>query len=84
MKKWQKVPVRDFIADKFKVPTFFDNDANAGALAEWFFGAGKGCKNMIYLTMSTGIGGGIIVNSHLVHGKTRSRSPGGHYQWVLR
>ncbi len=66
---WINVPIRDYISDAFGVEAFFENDANAGALAEWMFGAGKGTKNMIYLTMSTGIGGGIIVNGHLLHGK---------------
>ena len=67
-KSWDNVPIRDFLSEKFGVEAFLENDANAGALAEWMFGAGKGKKNMIYLTMSTGIGGGIIVNGHLLHG----------------
>lgn len=69
MKNWIDVPIRDHFAEAFQVETFFDNDANAGALAEWFFGAGRGCLDLIYLTMSTGIGGGLVVNGHLVHGK---------------
>ena len=56
MKKWVDVPVRDYLAEAFGVPAYFDNDANAGALAEWIFGAGKGSKDMIYLTLSTGAG----------------------------
>lgn len=69
MPKWKNVPVRDYIEKHFNIETFFDNDANAGALAEWIFGAGKGCSDMIYITLSTGIGGGIIANGHLLHGK---------------
>jgi len=68
MKSWGGVKIRDIIADEFNTETFLDNDANAGVVAEWFFGAGKGCKNLIYLTMSTGIGGGVIVNGHLMQG----------------
>ena len=78
MKKWQNVAVRDYIAEQFQVPAYFDNDANAGALAEWFFGAGKGHENMLYLTMSTGIGGGIIANGHLLHGKSFLAGETGH------
>ncbi len=66
---WFRVPVRDFIAGEFGVETFFENDANAGALAEWFFGAATGCDSIIYLTMSTGIGGGVIIDGRLLHGK---------------
>jgi glucokinase len=78
MKKWVNVPVRDFLAESFGVPTYFDNDANAGALAEWIFGAGKGSKDMLYLTMSTGIGGGIIAKGHLVQGKSYIAGEVGH------
>ncbi len=78
MKGWVDVPIRDIIADKLGVRTFFDNDANAGVLAEWFFGAGKRCRDLIYLTMSTGIGGGIIANGHLVVGKAFMAGEIGH------
>ncbi|HBC87003.1 MAG TPA: hypothetical protein DCZ94_08625 [Lentisphaeria bacterium] len=78
MKKWINVPVRDHLAEKMGVKAYFDNDANAGVLAEWFFGAGKGCRNLIYLTMSTGIGGGIIVNGHLVQGASFLAGEMGH------
>ncbi|OGV52185.1 MAG: hypothetical protein A2X49_05935 [Lentisphaerae bacterium GWF2_52_8] len=78
MKKWTRVPIRDIMAESFGVKAYFDNDANAAALAEWIFGAGKGCHNMIYLTMSTGIGGGIIANGHLLHGKSWMAGENGH------
>lgn len=78
MKKWVNVPVRDYLSEKMGVKAYFDNDANAGVLAEWFFGAGKGCRNLIYLTMSTGIGGGIIVNGHLVQGVSFTAGELGH------
>lgn len=54
---------------EFKLPVVLKNDADAAALGEWMFGAGRGTKNMIYLTISTGIGGGIIINNQLYHGK---------------
>ena len=78
MKLWKRVPVRDMIADAFGVATFFDNDANAGALAEWIFGAGQGVNDMLYVTLSTGIGGGIIANGHLLHGTSFLAGEIGH------
>lgn len=77
-KSWNNVPIRDYLAEHFGVEAFLENDANAGALAEWIFGAGKGKKNMIYLTMSTGIGGGIIANGHLLHGVSFMAGELGH------
>ena len=78
MKTWVDVPIKQFIADGFQVETFFDNDANAGALAEWFFGSGQGVENLLYLTLSTGIGGGIIANGHLVQGASYLAGECGH------
>ncbi len=79
MKKWVNVPIRDYLKDHFGIEAYMENDANAGALAEWFFGAGKKCKNMMYLTMSTGIGGGIIVNGHLLQGTSFLAGEAGHF-----
>lgn len=73
--KWRNVPVLDYLRNELRLPGCFENDANCGALAEWFFGAGKGCHDFIYLTMSTGIGGGIIASDKLVRGSS-SRSAG--------
>ncbi len=78
MKLWKNVFIRDRISESFGVDTYFDNDANAGALAEWIFGAGQRAENMLYLTLSTGIGGGIIANGHLLHGKTYIAGELGH------
>jgi glucokinase len=77
-KSWDNVPIRDYLSEKIGVKAYLENDANAGALAEWMFGAGKGAKNMLYLTMSTGIGGGIIANGHLVHGRNFLAGELGH------
>ena len=65
---WRNVPILEYLSNALKIPGTFENDANSAALAEWFFGAGKGCENMVYLTMSTGIGGGIISSGRLVRG----------------
>ena len=65
---WRNVPILDYLKTNLGIPGCFENDANCGALAEWMFGAGKNCDNMIYLTLSTGIGGGIIANGQLIRG----------------
>ncbi len=66
---WRNVPIKQYLKEQLGIDGYFDNDANAGALAEWFFGAGKGTTDMVYLTMSTGIGGGIIAGGRLIRGK---------------
>lgn len=65
---WRNVPILDYLKENLGIPGCFENDANCGALAEWFFGAGRGCTDLIYLTLSTGIGGGIISSGKLVRG----------------
>jgi len=65
---WKRFNIVVPLKKEFGIPVVLDNDANAAALAEWRFGAGKGFKNMIYLTISTGIGGGIIINGNLYRG----------------
>ncbi len=65
---WTNIPLRDQLSEHFGVPVFLGNDANAAALAEWRFGAGQGTGNMIYLTISTGIGGGVIADGRLLLG----------------
>ena len=75
---WIDVPIRDYLGKAFETEAFFDNDANGAGLAEWFFGAGKGTQDMIYLTMSTGIGGGIIAGGKLLRGKHNLAGDVGH------
>ncbi|MCS7179425.1 MAG: ROK family protein [Anaerolineae bacterium] len=65
---WKDVPLRDLMAETFRVPTFLANDANLAALGEFRFGAGRGVQDLIYLTISTGIGGGIIIDGRLYEG----------------
>ena len=66
-RNWRQFPLRSFIESKSRLPVIVDYDANAAALAEHLFGAGRGYSDLVYLTISTGIGGGIIANSDLVH-----------------
>ncbi len=76
--KWRNVPVLKYLQDELGIPGIFENDANCGALAEWYFGAGRGCDDFIYLTMSTGIGGGIIAAGRLVRGRSYYAGECGH------
>lgn len=66
------------IKEKYNVPTYLDNDANAATLGEFMFGAGKGSTNMVYVTVSTGIGGGAIINGRLFRGSTANALEIGH------
>jgi glucokinase len=59
---WENFPLRDWLQDRFDVPAVVDNDANAGALGEHRFGAGQGYDSLMYITVSTGVGGGWILN----------------------
>jgi glucokinase len=72
------VPVRDLIADRVGLPTFLDNDANVAMLAEHRFGAARGARNALMLTIGTGIGGGIIIDNELYRGTTGAGAELGH------
>lgn len=61
-------PVRDMLRQKLQLPVFVDNDGNVAALAEHKYGAGRGYDNLIYATLATGIGGGLILNGQLYRG----------------
>lgn len=65
---WDRVPLRDILSARFDVPVVVGNDANLAALGEHRFGAGRGYDDMIYMTISTGIGGGIVVRGKLLLG----------------
>lgn len=75
---WSEVPVVERLAPLFDVPLFINNDANASALAEVYYGEHKDVRNLIYLTASTGMGAGIIVNGKLLQGITDSGGEVGH------
>jgi len=75
---WEGIPLRDRIEAEFNLPTIIENDANAGALAEWMFGAGRGYDYVVYMTMGTGIGGGIIANGEIFHGANDAAGEVGH------
>jgi glucokinase len=75
---WNQAPVRRVLADALGRPVHLENDANAAALAEWRFGAGRGFQHLVYLTMSTGIGGGLILDGRLYRGRADGAGEVGH------
>ncbi|HEY1349334.1 MAG TPA: ROK family protein [Ktedonobacteraceae bacterium] len=75
---WHAVPLKDLLTEAYQAPVFVEHDANAAALGEYLFGAGQGCQEMVYLTVSTGIGGGVITNGRLLEGVNGTASELGH------
>jgi glucokinase len=65
---WRNEPFKAELASRLGIPVFIENDANAAGWAEYRFGAGRGVKHMIMLTIGTGVGGAIIVDGHMVRG----------------
>ena len=78
LRPWQNMPVRHHIQDTFKVPTAFQNDANAAAFGEYWVGAGKGAHSMVLYTLGTGVGGGIIIGDMVVQGEHSHGAELGH------
>jgi glucokinase len=75
---WVDVPIKAMLEDEFGSTCHVENDANAGAVAEHRFGAGQGCRNMVFLTMGTGLGAGIITDGRLYHGANDFAGEIGH------
>ena len=75
---WVDVPLRSFLQDAFDAPCRVENDANAGAVAEHRFGAGVGTEHMVFLTLGTGLGAGIIANGGLYLGAGGDAGEIGH------
>ena len=75
---WRNVPLAALLRDATERPVYVDNDANGAALAEFAYGANAGVDNMAYITVSTGVGGGLILNGELWHGVYGSAGEIGH------
>jgi len=75
---WQDVPLRDIMQERLDKKTFLINDANAAALGEFYFGAARGVRNFIYITLSTGIGGGIVIDGTIYSGAIGAAGEVGH------
>jgi glucokinase len=88
MPGWDRVPLRDIFeqdlssaskrGDASKLHIFVEHDANAAGLGEYLFGAGRGCSNIVYLTISTGIGGGVIIDDKIMEGANGTAGELGH------
>ena len=78
LKPWRNVPVRDYVHKKFKLPTAFQNDANAAALGEFWAGAGRDAHSMVLFTLGTGVGGGIIIGDMVLEGEHSHGAELGH------
>ncbi|WP_038161391.1 ROK family protein [Verrucomicrobium sp. BvORR106] len=83
---WKEVPLKQILSEMTGLPTVVENDANAMAYAEWRYGAGQGLRNVVALTLGTGVGGGLILNNELYRGSQFSAGEIGqmsvHYQGV--
>jgi glucokinase len=75
---WSGYSIEKGLSTFFSLPARIDNDANAAALGEYKFGAGKNKKNMVYITVSTGLGGGVIVDGRLMRGANGNAAELGH------
>ena len=75
---WDAVPLKKIVTTEFQVPTVIENDANASAYAEWKFGGGQGYDEVVFMTMSTGIGAGIVSKGQIYHGASDCAGEVGH------
>jgi glucokinase len=72
------VPLREIMRERLGIPVFIDNDANCAALAEYLYGAGKGARDLVMLTLGTGIGGGLVLGGEIYRGSTGAAAELGH------
>lgn len=75
---WEDFPMAQWVQETLGVPCRLDNDANAGALGEYRFGAGRGTRTLVYVTISTGIGGGMVLDGKVFRGKDSLAGEIGH------
>jgi glucokinase len=75
---WNEVPLAGILQDRFDLPVRLENDANAAALGEWRFGAGRGADSLVFVTVSTGIGGGVVSDGRILHGRRGLAGEIGH------
>jgi glucokinase len=78
IKGMENYPIRDRLSAAVKLPAVLENDANAAAFGEYLCGAGAGTRNMVMLTLGTGVGGGVIVEGQVVHGSHDAAGEMGH------
>lgn len=76
--RWRDIPLKKLLRERVQIKVRLDNDANLAALGEHVYGAGRGVENMVYITVSTGVGGGLILGGRLYHGATDGAGEIGH------
>jgi glucokinase len=77
---WEDFPLKKVLSDKFRLPIALENDGIAAAFGEWRFGAGRGLRHLVYVTVSTGIGGGVVIDGRLLHGRRGMAAHVGHFR----
>lgn len=75
---WQEIPIVRIVSEQMGVPALLENDANAACYGEYRFGAGRGFKHILYMTLGTGIGGGIIIDGKIYEGASGAAGEVGH------
>ncbi|MHA7965961.1 ROK family protein [Paenibacillus sp. CAU 1782] len=75
---WSSIPVVDIMRQTFTFPIYIDNDVRVNLYGEWRFGAGAGCRNLVLLTLGTGLGSGIVMDGRVLYGATSSAGEIGH------
>ena len=75
---WKNIEIVKYFSDNLNIPTKLENDANACAMAEYLWGAGKNTNNMAFLTFGTGLGAGLILNNKLYRGSSDMAGEIGH------
>lgn len=78
---WHQMPLQESLIQETNMNVFLENDANAAAIGEWWKGAGRGAKNMLHITIGTGIGAGIIINGVIYRGSSERAGELGHNIW---
>ena len=78
LRGWEGIRFKAYLQKKLKLPVYITNDANAAAIGEMLFGQGRNCRNFVYLTVSTGIGGGIVLGGRLLMGDSWGAGEIGH------
>ena len=78
---WEDFPLRDVLGQKLGLPVIVENDGIAAVYGEWKFGAGRGLRHVVFVTVSTGVGGGALVDGRLLHGRRGMAAPDSRRKW---
>jgi len=77
---WEDIPLRRLLSAEYQLPVVVEGDGIAAAFGEWQFGAGQGLRHLVYVTVSTGIGGGVVIDGRLLHGRRGMAAHVGHFR----